>query len=122
MDHMTCEKCGGERLVLFRSNPKGEKGHWWCEDCMCDASKDIDPEVKDITDQMNEPKWNNPNKEPIPWPDPEPEMLDDPEFNAIWAVIKTWDINVPRAYNGYCGATGNHVRAILDGLRKIVST
>jgi hypothetical protein len=43
-------------------------------------------------------------------------MLDDPRFNAIWGVIKTWDINVPQVYGGYCGATGNHVRAILDAL------
>lgn len=54
----------------------------------------------------------------VPWPDPTPEMLDDPTFNAIWNVIKTWDINVPAVYVGYCGATGNHVRAILDALPK----
>ena len=52
----------------------------------------------------------------ISWPDPTPEMLDDPLFNAVWGVIKTWDINVPAAYSGYCGATGNHVRAILDAV------
>lgn len=50
------------------------------------------------------------------WPGPTPEMLNDPTFNAIWNVIKSWDINVPDAYSGYCGATGNHVRAILDAL------
>lgn len=55
------------------------------------------------------------------WPDPTPEMLDDPTFNAIWSVIKTWDINVPAVYEGYCGATGNHVRAILDALPKPVT-
>ena len=55
------------------------------------------------------------------WPDPTPEMLDDPTFNAIWNVIKTWDINVPAVYEGYCGATGNHVRAILDALPKPVT-
>lgn len=48
--------------------------------------------------------------------DPTPEMLDDPRFNAIWNVIKSWDINVPDAYRGYMGATGNHARAIFDGL------
>lgn len=52
------------------------------------------------------------------WPDPTPEMLDDPTFNAIWDVIKTWDINVPSVYEGYCEATGNHVRAIMDALPK----
>ena len=50
------------------------------------------------------------------WLDPTPEMLESEEFNAIWQVIKTWDINVPEVYEGYCGANGNHVRAILDGL------
>lgn len=50
------------------------------------------------------------------WPDPTPDMLNDPLFEAIWKVIKTWDINVPDAYFGYCGASGNHVRAILDGI------
>ena len=54
----------------------------------------------------------------IPWPDPSPEMLEDPKFEAIWQCIKSWDINVPEAYSGYCGATGNHVRAILDALRR----
>ena len=52
----------------------------------------------------------------IPWPDPTPEMLATPEFEKIWQCIKHWDINVPEAYYGYCGATGNHVRAILDAL------
>src|SRR5882672_4090104 len=51
------------------------------------------------------------------WPDPTPEMLNTPEFNAVWERIKSWDINVPDVYSGYCGATGNHVRAILDALK-----
>jgi len=50
------------------------------------------------------------------WPDPTPEMLGNSRFNAIWNAIKTWDINVPHAYGGYCGATGNHARAIFDAL------
>jgi hypothetical protein len=53
---------------------------------------------------------------PIPWPDPTPEMLASPEFEVVWQCIKKWDINVPDAYAGYSGATGNHVRAILDAL------
>ncbi len=54
----------------------------------------------------------------IAWPDPTPAMLDNPVFNAIWNVIKTWDVNVPGAYHGYCGATGNHARAISDAIHK----
>lgn len=50
------------------------------------------------------------------WPDPTPEMLETSMFEAIWQCIKSWDINVPDAYNGYCGATGNHVRAITDAI------
>lgn len=53
---------------------------------------------------------------PLPWPDPTPEMLATREFDAVWKCIKDWDISVPQAYGGYCGATGNHVRAILDAL------
>jgi hypothetical protein len=52
----------------------------------------------------------------IPWPDPTPEMLKSEDFNAVCECIKGWDINVPGAYRGYCGATGNHARAILDAL------
>ncbi len=56
---------------------------------------------------------------PIPWPDPSLEELRTPEFEAIWQTIKTWDINVPEAYNGYCGASGNHVKAIVDALHSV---
>lgn len=54
----------------------------------------------------------------FPWPDPTPEMLKNPLFNDIWDVIKKWDIAVPGAYGGYCGATGNHARAIYDKLNR----
>jgi hypothetical protein len=56
---------------------------------------------------------------PIEWPDPTPQMMNDPRFEAVWQCIKTWDINVPGAYAGYMGATGNHVRAILDALEGV---
>ena len=51
-----------------------------------------------------------------PLPNPEPEDFADPRFARIWDVIRTWDINVPAAYHGYCGATGSHVKAILIAL------
>lgn len=54
------------------------------------------------------------------WPSPTESMLDDPVFSAIWQFIKGWDISVPNAYEGYMGATGNHVRAILEGIRPLV--
>jgi hypothetical protein len=53
---------------------------------------------------------------PKNWLDPTEDMLEDPLFEAIWQTIKTWDINVPEVYQGYCGAMGNHVRMIYDAL------
>ena len=50
------------------------------------------------------------------WRDPTPEMLNDPLFDTIWNVIKTWDIGVSEEYDGHCGATGNHVRAIYEAV------
>jgi hypothetical protein len=47
------------------------------------------------------------------WPDPTPEHFADPRFDLIWNAIKKWDIN---RGDGAEGATGNHVRAILDAL------
>jgi hypothetical protein len=46
------------------------------------------------------------------------EMPNDPLWAAIWDEIKTWDINVPTEYAGYCGATGNHVTAIYLAIKK----
>lgn len=51
-------------------------------------------------------------------PDPTDEMLASPEFEAIWSVIKSWDVNVPEAYGGYCEANGSHVAMILRALGK----
>ena len=58
------------------------------------------------------------------WRDPMPYELDLEEFNAIWDLIKTWDIGLPfdittSGAQLYSGATGNHVVAILDALRAI---
>ena len=49
----------------------------------------------------------------------ETELKRDPLFEAIWQTIKSWDINVPNEYVGYCGATGNHVCAILDAVKSV---
>ena len=50
-------------------------------------------------------------------PNPTEEDLQRIDFNRIWEVIKSWDINIPDAYSGYCGATGSHVMIILNALR-----
>ena len=55
------------------------------------------------------------------WPDPTPEMLETILFDTIWRVIKSWDVNVPSAYSGYMGATGNHARAIYDAVAPLLS-
>jgi len=49
-------------------------------------------------------------------PNPTPEDLASPEFQAIWSVIKSWDVNVPDYYEGYMGANGSHVKLILEAL------
>ena len=49
-------------------------------------------------------------------PNPTDEQLTSPEFDAIWQVIKSWDVNVPEHYVGYCGANGSHVALILNAL------
>ena len=56
-----------------------------------------------------------------PMPNPTPEMLDgDPLFDAIWGAIKTWDVNVPESYNGYCGANGSHAVLIYNAIKEAV--
>jgi len=60
------------------------------------------------------------DEDKIELPDPTPEMMKSLEFNAIWDLVKTWSICVPGVGgNGvYDTATGNHVRAIIDAIRK----
>lgn len=49
-------------------------------------------------------------------PTPTQADLNDPEFEAIWQVIKTWDID--GGYRrGYYGATGSDVMLILNAVR-----
>jgi hypothetical protein len=49
-------------------------------------------------------------------PNPTPEQLASPEFQAIWSVIKAWDVNVPDYYKGYSHSSGSHVALILEAL------
>lgn len=53
--------------------------------------------------------------------DPNQEDLDCPLFKVIQSAIKTWDINVPDQYGGYCRATGNHVMAIKDAVEDLLN-
>lgn len=52
-------------------------------------------------------------------PNPTPEELDSPEFEAIWRTIRSWDVNAPDCYHGYCGANGSHVVMILRALKEV---
>lgn len=47
--------------------------------------------------------------------EPSEEDLKRPEFNAIWNVIKNWDIQRKKGA-GYAGATGTDVMSILNAL------
>lgn len=49
-------------------------------------------------------------------PNPTDAQFASPEFEAIWQVIKSWDVNVPEYYDGCCGANGSHVTLILNAL------
>lgn len=40
----------------------------------------------------------------------------DPEWEAIWSVIRTWDIERARGY-GYHGATGTDVTYIYQAIK-----
>ena len=75
--------------------------------------------LQPLTD--NEVEINLNTLEPIfghpPMPSPTDGDLESPQFNAIWSVIKTWDVNVPEYYELYCGANGSHVMLILNALR-----
>lgn len=53
-----------------------------------------------------------------PMPNPTEAMLKDPVWCAIWNTIKSWDVNVPEFYNGYCGANGSHATLIYEAFKK----
>ena len=53
-------------------------------------------------------------------PNPTPEEMASPQFEAIWNIIKTWDINVPEYYRGYSSGNGSHVKLILDELKVVM--
>ena len=109
-----CVRCGSTDVTGFHSFREGKEVAgavtYGCNECKAHWTKDHRP--SGITGpESREPR--------VAWPDPTPEMLHDPMWLAIWNAIKTWDVAAPRAYSGYCGATGNHARAIYDAIRRI---
>ena len=95
-----CRVCAAEDIKRMERGPLGK----------LIGNTERDPLGKLIIDRAP--------KNPAPWPDPTPEMLKSPQFEAIWNCIMSWDINVPGVDGEgmYLAANGNHVRAILDAL------
>jgi len=58
----------------------------------------------------------NPQEE---MPNPTPEDMKDPTFEAIWQAVKTWDVSCPEYYSGYCGMNGSHVKIIYDAVKNV---
>lgn len=52
-------------------------------------------------------------------PSPTGADMADPMWQAIWQATKSWDVNVPEYYVGYCGMNGSHVMLILNAIRAI---
>ena len=45
---MICHNCQEHADVLYRANPIGEYGIWWCYQCMVSAGKEVDSEVEEL--------------------------------------------------------------------------
>jgi len=100
----TCEVCG-ERGRHCENENMWEKT--LCRKCQEDDFHPTSPDADYV-------EASEPHK---PMPDPTEAMLKDPVWNAIYDTIKTWDVNVPEFYNGYCGATGSHATLIYEAVR-----
>ena len=50
-----CDRCGESVVVVYRANGIGvEPALWYCNDCMDEDNKLIDPEVEEITNIITE--------------------------------------------------------------------
>lgn len=52
-------------------------------------------------------------------PNPSGYDLADPLFEVIWQATKTWEVNAPEYYKGYCRMNGSHVMLILNAIRAL---
>ncbi len=50
-------------------------------------------------------------------PNPSLDEINSSDFEAIWEIIKDWDINARDYYDGYTSGNGSHVKLILDNLK-----
>ena len=55
-----------------------------------------------------------------PMPSPSQEEMDSELFNAIWKIVKDWDIGDPNYYTGYTGGNGSHVKILLDAIKPAI--
>lgn len=53
------------------------------------------------------------------WVIPEPGLIKTEAYKAAYDCIRSWRIGVPEFYDGYCPASGHHVTAILQALKKV---
>lgn len=100
---------GVERLNLLEEFLFEHRGH----DLVFEDKQYIFGNITDTVVKASASCTDGVPKPQYPWPDPKPEDLYAEDFLLVWECIKTWDVNVPEVYEGYCGATGNHVMSIL---------
>jgi hypothetical protein len=106
----------GEASVCWEPKPTGvfDSTH---------AARIGDEIMKAINAELEQDDIGPPVKNPLPakppMPNPTEDDLNNPTFEAIWQVIKSWDVNVPEHYFGYCGANGSHVKLILNALEEV---
>jgi hypothetical protein len=53
-------------------------------------------------------------------PSPSKEEMDSDVFNAIWDIIKKWDIGYDEYYTGYTSGNGSHVKILIDALKPVL--
>lgn len=68
---------------------------------------------------MAVPHYNciNKSSKDLPMPSPSKEEMDSELFDAIWKIVKDWDIGDPNYYTGYTGGNGSHVKILLDAIK-----
>lgn len=69
-----------------------------------------------ISVRTGRPIWEPDPCAPVERPNPTEADLADPEFEAIWQAIRTWDVDGGQR-RGYWGANGSDVMIILNALR-----
>ena len=52
-------------------------------------------------------------------PSPSKKEMESDEFNAIWNIIKYWDIATPES-RGLSSGNGSHVKLLLDALYPVI--